>query len=48
MELKDVESGKDETEKEVEGDRMREDEFNKQSNRIGRLITFNNQLYIGC
>ena len=42
-----VVSAKESCEKEVVGDRMSEDEFNKQHNRFGRLVTFNDQLYIG-
>ena len=34
-------------EKEVEGERMKEDEFNKQHNRFGRFVKFNDQHYIG-
>ena len=34
-------------EKEVEGEKMTEEEFNKQHNRFGLFVTFNDQLYIG-
>ena len=47
MELKEVASGKESREKEVEGERMTEDEFNKQRNRFGRFVTYNEQLYLG-
>ena len=47
MELKEVASGKKSREKEVEGEMMTEEEFNKQRNRFGSLVTFNEQFYIG-
>ena len=47
MHLKDVASGKESREKEIDGERMTQDEFNNQCNRFGRVVTFNNQLYIG-
>ena len=42
-----VASEKESREKEVEAERMMEEEFNNQCNRFGRLVTFNEQLYIG-
>ena len=42
-----VASGKESREKDVEGERMTEEEFNNQHNRFGRFVTFNDQLYIG-
>ena len=46
MELKEVASGKEAREKEVEGERMTEEEVIKQRNRFGRLV-LNEQLCIG-
>ena len=40
-------SGKESLDKEAEAERMTEEEFNNQCNRFGRLVTFNEQLYIG-
>ena len=40
-------SGKESCEKEVEGERMTEEEFKNQRNRFGRVVIFNDQLYIG-
>ena len=42
-----IASGKESREKEVEGERMTQEEFNNQRNRFGRFVTFNDQLYIG-
>ena len=41
-----VSRGKESFEKEIEGERMTEEELNKQCNRFGRLVSFHNQLYI--
>ena len=43
----DIVSAKESCEKEVVVDRMSQDEFSKQHIRLGRLVTFNHQLYIG-
>ena len=40
-------SGKESCEKEVEGERMTEEEFKNQRNRFGLVVIFNDQLYIG-
>ena len=40
-------SGKESLDKEAEPERMTEEEFNNQCNQFGRLVTFNEQLYIG-
>ena len=42
-----VVTAKESCEKAVVGDLMCLEEFNKQHNRFGRLVTFNGQLYIG-
>ena len=42
-----VASGKESLDKEVEGERMMEEEFNNQCNRFGRLVIFNDQIFIG-
>ena len=42
-----VASGKESREKEVERERMTEEEFNKQHNRFDRFVTINHLLYIG-
>ena len=47
MVLTELASETESTEKEVEGERMKEEEFNNQRSRFGRLMSFNNQLYIG-
>ena len=40
-------SGIESLDKEAEGERMTEEEFQNQCNRFGRLVTLNEQLYIG-
>ena len=40
-------SGKEPLDKDADAERMTEEEFNNQCNRFGRLVTFNDQLYIG-
>ena len=42
-----VSSGKESREKEVEGERMTEEEFKNQHNRFSIVVIFNEQLYIG-
>ena len=42
-----VVNGNESGEKEVEGERMTQEEFKNQRNRFGRVVTFNDQLYIG-
>ena len=42
-----VVSGKASVEKEVDWERMTEEEFQNQCNRLGRLVTFNDQIFIG-
>ena len=42
-----VASGKESLDKEVDGERMMEEEFNNHCNRFSRLVTFNDQLFIG-
>ena len=42
-----VTSGQLSREKELEGERMTEEEVKNQRNRFGRVVIFNDQLYIG-
>ena len=42
-----VASGNESLDKEAEPERMKEEEFNNQCNRFCRLVTFNDQQYIG-
>ena len=42
-----VVSGKESLDKEAEAERMTEEEFNNKCNMFGRLVTFNDHLFIG-